>query len=102
MESQLNPNEFLLRQNYPNPFNSTTDIRYEIPDSRFLAPTTLKIYNILGQEVKTLVDEIKEAGLYTVTWDGTDNHGYTVASGMYFYRLTAGDIVTTKKIVFLK
>ncbi|MFQ6093200.1 MAG: FlgD immunoglobulin-like domain containing protein, partial [bacterium] len=64
--------------------------------------TTLKIYNILGQEVRTLVDELKEPGYYTVTWDGRNERGDPVSSGIYFYRLTAGDYSSTKRMVLLK
>lgn len=105
------PVEYSLSQNYPNPFNPTTDIRYQIPDVRYKMQdarskipihTSLKIYNILGQEVITLVDEAKEAGYYTVAWDGRDSSGREVSSGIYFYRLKAGDFTATKKMALLK
>ena len=88
------PTEYSLRQNYPNPFNPTTTIDYTLPggerntENRIQFHTSLKIYNILGQGVRTLVDEIKEAGYYTVTWDGLDENGQTIPSGIYFSRLT--------------
>ena len=81
------PGTYTLSQNYPNPFNPTTDIRYQIADGRSSIHTTLKIYNLLGQEVRTLVDGEREAGYYTVTWNGKDYHGQDVSSGVYFYRL---------------
>ncbi|MFQ6092079.1 MAG: FlgD immunoglobulin-like domain containing protein, partial [bacterium] len=62
----------------------------------------LKIYNILGQEVRTLVDEVKEPGYYTVTWDGRNERGDEVPSGVYFYRMTAGDFTDTKRMVVMK
>ena len=105
------PTEYHLAQNYPNPFNPYTDIRYQIADVRYKRQdtrskmpihTTLKIYNILGQEMRMLVDEPKEAGFYTVTWDGRDNNGRGMSSGIYFYRLTAGDFTATKRMVLLK
>lgn len=98
------PGGFKLMQNYPNPFNPTTDIRYQIADGKLPIHTTLIIYNILGQEVRTVVEEPKEAGYYTVTWDGCDNAGQEVISGIYFYRLTVdgGQWVETKKMVLLK
>jgi flagellar hook assembly protein FlgD len=96
------PMGYSLAQNYPNPFNPKTDIRYQISDSRSPVHTSLKIFNILGQEVRMLVDEVKEAGYYTVTWDGKDRFGNDVASGVYFYRLTAGDYTATKRMVLLK
>ena len=98
----LLPEGWSLDQNYPNPFNPYTDIRYQIADSRFPLYTSLKIYNTLGQEVRTLVDEVKEAGYHTVTWDGRDNLGNPVASGVYFYCLQAGDFIASKRMMFMK
>lgn len=91
------PESFALLQNYPNPFNALTDIRYQIPNTRYKISeargkrpihTTLKIYNILGHGVRMLVNEPQEAGHYTATWDGRDESGQEVASGIYFYRLS--------------
>jgi hypothetical protein len=88
------PVEFALDQNYPNPFNPTTNIEYAVPsDGR----ATLTIYNSLGQEVATLVDDNMTAGRYVVTWDAEG-----IAGGTYFYRLQAGNSVLTKKMVLLK
>ena len=64
--------------------------------------TTLKVFNLLGQEVRTLVDEPQDAGYYTVTWNGRDGSGNEVSSGVYFYRLTVGDFYATKRMVLLK
>ena len=93
------PTVFALEQNYPNPFNPYTDIRYQIADCGSPTHTTLKIFNILGQEVATLVDEMKEAGYYTATWDASD-----MASGVFFYRLTVsdGEWSQTKRMVLMK
>jgi hypothetical protein len=89
-----NPAEFALDQNYPNPFNPTTNIEYAVPtDSR----VTLNIYNSLGQEVATLVDDNMTAGRYVVTWDAKG-----IAGGTYFYRMQAGNTVLTRKMVLLK
>jgi len=88
------PNEFALEQNYPNPFNPSTVIKYQIPISGHV---TLKIYNVLGQEVKTLVDEIQDAGYKSTEWNAT---GF--ASGVYFYRLHANDFIETKKLLLMK
>ena len=96
------PGEYFLGQNYPNPFNLSTDIRYQIPDSRSSLLITLKIYNILGQEVRILVDEEKEPGNYTVTWDGRNTSGQEVPSGIYLYRLTVDDFTETKRMVLMK
>jgi hypothetical protein len=88
------PLAYELAQNYPNPFNPTTKIEYSIPA---LSKVELRIYNVVGQEVATLVNEVQQAGLHHVKFDGMN-----LASGMYFYRLTAGDFVSVKKMVLLK
>ncbi len=91
---EIIPHTFKLDQNYPNPFNPTTSIRFDIPKMSFV---TLKLYNVLGQEIVTLVDEKKEAGKYEVIFDGSK-----LVSGVYFYRLQAGLFSETKKFVILK
>jgi parallel beta-helix repeat protein len=96
------PREFALAQNYPNPFNPCTDIRYQIADGKSPVQTTLKIYNILGQEVRTLVDENKEPGYYIVTWDGKDNKGVEVSSGIYFYSLRTEQYMKTKRMLLIR
>ncbi|MBI4548237.1 MAG: SBBP repeat-containing protein [Ignavibacteriae bacterium] len=88
------PREFSLAENFPNPFNPSTTIRFELPR---LSHVSLKIYNILGQEVATLVDELRPAGVFTVEW----NAGFH-PSGVYFYRLRAGSFIETKKLVLLR
>ena len=93
IEQSTIPEAYTLMQNYPNPFNPTTTIRYDLPKS---ANVSLKIYNILGQLVATLVDERKEAGHYQVRWNAN------VASGIYFYRLHAEEFVQTKKMILLR
>ena len=93
------PNEFSLEQNYPNPFNPSTSIEFALPQT---VDVSLKIYNIRGQLVKTLVDGSKAAGRYSLTWDGTDNFGSRVASGTYIYSIKAGEFVNNKKMVLLK
>jgi len=103
------PTRFDLSQNYPNPFNPTTLIHYSLPDrDREGRPhhTTLKVYNILGQVVRTLVDEEQVSGYYSVRWDGRDGLGKEVSSGVYFYRLKVkGDrlkVTKTRKMVLLR
>jgi hypothetical protein len=99
------PKSFSLGQNYPNPFNPTTTIRFEIGAASGVqeaVPTTLKIYNILGQLVRTLVDEPKTPGVYYQTWDSKDEQGTKVASGVYFYQLRVDKYNDTKKMVLLK
>ncbi len=93
------PSTFALYQNYPNPFNPTTTITYTLPA---MSRVVLKIYNILGQEVKTLVDAIEPAGERAVVWNGTTNQERMASSGVYFYRLKAGNFVDVKKLVFLR
>jgi len=97
------PAEFSLSANYPNPFNPVTRIQYTV-GSEQTQPihATLKIYNLLGQLVKTLVNEPKEPGTYEVIWDGRDERGDKVSSGVYFYMLEAEDLTRTKRMVLLK
>lgn len=93
------PAVFALEQNYPNPFNPETTIKYQLPRK---SEVKLTIYSILGQEVRTLVIEDKKAGFYQVIWNGRDNAGIPVASGLYFYQLRAGDFIKTRKMIILK
>jgi len=100
------PKSFSLKQNYPNPFNPATTIPYRVGGSQFMvhssSHTTLKIYNILGQLVRTLVDEEKAPGNYKVIWDGKDNSGKEVTSGIYFYRLECSGSTETRKMILLR
>jgi len=100
-EEQLMP-RFSLSHNYPNPFNPVTRIQYTVNSRQTPLRTTLKIYNIRGQLVRTLVNEPRRAGTYLVSWDGKDESGNQVASGVYLYRLRADDFSQTKKMVLLK
>ncbi|MCK4385148.1 MAG: hypothetical protein KAW52_02675 [candidate division Zixibacteria bacterium] len=110
-ENQENINSFDLSQNYPNPFNPVTTIRFKVEGGRSKAPIpiTLKVYNILGQLVRILVDKPKRAGSYEAIWDGKDEKGKEVSSGIYFYRLDVRslDLETenyqkTKKMTLVK
>lgn len=100
------PETFALSQNYPNPFNPTTEIQYELAtvagQSANRNRTVLKIYNLLGQEVRTLVDREQAPGYYSVTWNGRDNFGKLVPSGVYLYRIRSGSFVDTKKMVLVQ
>ncbi|OGC76378.1 MAG: hypothetical protein A2Z27_01330 [candidate division Zixibacteria bacterium RBG_16_50_21] len=97
------PQDFRLQQNYPNPFNAGTTIRYEVkPNTSGSEKVKLKIYNVLGQQVKNLVNGFEPAGFYSINWDGTDDQGEKVGTGIYFYRFEAGDFSQTKKMVLLK
>jgi hypothetical protein len=93
------PYGFELGQNYPNPFNPACNIEYSLPKG---SPVNLSIYNILGQKVRILVNEYQSAGYKSVRWDGKDNLGREVTSGIYFYRIEAGDFVQAKKMVLIK
>jgi hypothetical protein len=94
------PETFALRQNVPNPFNPTTVIQYDVPETG--AQVTLLIYDVAGRLVRTLVDGRKEAGTKRVTWNGDDDRGSRVASGVYFYRMTAPGFEVTKKMVLIQ
>lgn len=99
------PIAFELSQNYPNPFNPSTTIKFTLPspeDGGSTLSTTLKIYNVLGKVVRTLIDEPIAPGVHHKIWDGRDEEGNQVASGIYFYRLRAGALQDTKKMVLLK
>ncbi len=93
------PSTFELYQNYPNPFNPNTEIRFDIPE---VVRVELKIFNILGQEVTTLVDDLRAAGAYRILWDGKNAGGLSVASGVYVYQLKAGNFQDAKKMVLLR
>jgi hypothetical protein len=93
--------QYSLSQNYPNPFNPVTTIRYSIKKRGHVK---LSVFNVAGQLVKTLVDEVQgpKPGGYALTWDGRNNSGEAVASGVYFYKIMANDFIRTKKMVLLK
>jgi hypothetical protein len=93
------PVTYSLDQNYPNPFNPATTIRYQLPQD---GQVRLDIFNVLGQLVRTLVDEPEQAGFYTIKWDGTNGEGLSAGSGVYFYRIQAGDFVQSRKMMVLK
>ena len=97
--SRLVPESYSLDQNYPNPFNATTIIRYQIPDD---SRVTMKIFNIMGQEVKTLVDGVQVSGYYSIIWDGMDRFGKIVPSGVYFCHFNSSGFMRTRKMVLIK
>jgi hypothetical protein len=94
VKKEVLPREYSLSQNYPNPFNPTTTIGYQLPISGYL---TLKVYNLLGQEVATIFEGVQSAGNYSVTFDANGLTG-----GIYFYQLKAGSFVENKKFILLK
>ena len=93
------PEVFALRQNYPNPFNPVTTIAYDIPE---IANVRIDMYNILGQKVRTLVNGTHQPGMYHVRWNGTNDFGNPVSSGMYFYRISSEEFISVKKLVLMK
>lgn len=93
------PYEFRLAPNFPNPFNTTTRIAYTLPRT---LTVKVVVYNLAGQQVRTLVNGTQIAGVHAAFWDGRDAQGQSVSSGMYFYRIKAGDYVECRKMVFLK
>ncbi len=106
--SGIAPSDFTLHQNYPNPFsvnkhgtfgNSSTEIRFALPAA---SPVELKIFNTLGEEIRTLADAPFEAGYHRVLWDGKDEHGKPVASGVYLYQLRAGEFSEVRKMSLLR
>ena len=98
-ENSRLPDSYRLESNYPNPFNPGTTIEYRLPKR---SKVTLVVYNLLGQKIRTLVDERQSAGSYTVTWDGKDEFHRSVSSGMYFYRIIAENYVETRKMLLLR
>lgn len=101
-ERNMVPTKFSLAQNYPNPFNPSTTISYTIPQLKDNPHVTLEIYNQLGQKVQTLVSERQSAGAYSIKWDGQNDSGLRISSGVYLYRLRAGDLVDAKKLLILQ
>ncbi len=93
------PTEFVLQQNYPNPFNPSTTFRYALAEP---GQVSLMIYNMLGQLVRTVIDEHHAEGYYEIIWDGRNEAGATASSGIYTYRMTAGNRIVTKKMILMK
>jgi hypothetical protein len=93
------PSEFMLSQNYPNPFNPTTTVSYALSEESYVS---LKVFNLLGEEVRTLVAETRAAGNYEVTWDGKTNSGKDATSGVYLYQMIAGKFRETRKMTLTR
>ena len=96
---ETRPEAYALLNNYPNPFNPETTIKYHLPDPSHVK---VEIYNMVGQVVRTLVDNQQNAGRYAVQWDATNADGQSLASGIYFYRVQAADFHDVKKMLLLK
>jgi len=93
------PDHAALAQNYPNPFNPSTTIRYQVDRA---GPVSLRVIDVRGRVVRTLVNESREPGWYQVRWNGVDDSGQAVASGLYFYRMRAGEFEDQKKLLLVK
>ena len=93
------PQQFVLYPNYPNPFNPVTTIRYDLPDDSHV---TLTIHDMMGKQIRTLVDEPQIAGNGTIQWNATNDAGYPVSAGLYLYTIQAGEFRQTKKMVLIK
>ena len=93
------PDEFALLQNVPNPFNPVTSIQYRLPEQ---AHVLLSVYDILGRKVRTLVNETRDSGTYSVRWNGTTDSGEAVGSGVYIYELTTPQFISTRKMIIIK
>jgi len=93
------PKAFALKQNYPNPFNPSTEIVFDLEKSSTI---NLTVFNVLGQKVKVLANGVQQAGTHSLSWDGRDEMGATVSTGLYFYTLTDGNSSVTKKMALMK
>ena len=99
IDNEQIPLQFALHQNYPNPFNPVTTLRYELPENGLV---TITIYDMLGKQQKTLINQTQDAGYKSIIWDATNDYGKPVSAGIYLYQIQAGEFVQTKKIVLLK
>ena len=93
------PTEFALLNNYPNPFNPVTNIKFQLPQ---VSDVKLVVYNMLGQKIRTLVDGNKDIGYYNVQWDGKNDNGNQVATGIYIYKFEAGNYIKSQKMILMK
>ena len=98
LDAQL-PHILVLYPNYPNPFNPVTTLRYDLPENSLV---NITIYDMLGREVKTLINQTQDAGYKSVIWDATNDYGKPVSAGIYLYQIQAGEYISTKKMVLLK
>ena len=99
VDDEVLPKEFSLYQNYPNPFNPTTSLRYDLPENNLV---NITIYDMMGRQVKTLVNQTQDAGYKSVIWNATNDYGKPVSGGIYLYQIQAGEYISTKKMVLLK
>ena len=99
IETELIPTVYALKDNYPNPFNPVTTLRYDLPENGLV---NITIYDMLGREVKTLINQAQDAGYRSLIWDATNDYGKPVSAGIYLYQIQAGEYMQTKKMVLLK
>ena len=99
VEETVFPDQVTLYSAYPNPFNPATTLRYELPENGMV---NITIYDMLGRQVKTLVNHTQDAGYRSVIWDATNDYGKPVSAGIYLYQIQAGEYIQTKKMVLLK
>jgi len=99
VDEEFIPTEFALHQNYPNPFNPVTTLNYGLPEQSMVVMT---VYDLMGREVTTLVNQVQKAGYHTIRWNGTDQSGQVVSAGLYIYQITAGDYSVARKMILLK
>ena len=93
------PTEFALNQNYPNPFNPSTQIQYALPEE---ARVVISIYDLMGRKVRTLINDVQDAGYRSVMWNATNDMGRLVSAGVYIYSIQAGDFIQNRKMVLMK
>jgi len=98
-EVMVIPGDFALHQNFPNPFNPSTEIRFDLPEA---GNVNLSIYNLMGQKIRSLSSEMMTPGYHAIIWDGTNDMGSQVSTGMYFYAIQSSEFQATKKMLFLK
>jgi len=99
LETAAVPDKYVLEQNYPNPFNPETAIRFQVPEAIHV---TIRIFNLLGQEIRRLTDQEFATGMHTLRWDGKDEYGRQAASGLYFYSIRAGDFTQVRKMSLVR
>jgi len=98
-EEEIPPMAAKLMQNFPNPFNPETTLSFALPQA---SPVTIEVFNIKGQKVKTLIKDSFAPGQHSVVWNGTDDKGLSVSSGVYFYKMSTTNLVSTRKMLLMK
>ena len=93
------PDEYAIHQNYPNPFNPVTTLRYDLPEQTFV---NIQIYDMLGRQIRTIVNEQQDPGYKSVLWNAKDDYGRAASAGLYIYQVQAGGFIQTKKMVLVK